>query len=110
MPMPPEFLGSVDEAFNFRRGQKLSGSSLAEQCCSHAVKVCRAWNLPQCTPELMRHVQVKSAAGQDPDSAAELILAAWSVHQDNPNASQAWESAALARLAKDLHGDAGNPV
>ena len=88
----------------------LAEGSLAEQCCSHVVKACRSWNLPQCTPELMRHVQKKTAVGQDPDSASELILAAWSVHQDNPNASQAWESAALARLAKELHGDAGNPV
>lgn len=88
----------------------LADSSLAEQCCSHAVKACRSWNLPQCTPELIHAVQKNTQAGKHPDSTVEMILAAWSVYHKTPDDSQAWESAALARLAKELNSDAGNPV
>jgi len=92
-------------AFDSNEYSAIAEISLAEECCSQIVRTCRTLDLPQCTPDTLNAVQQKIVAGQDLDSAAELILAAWCVHQTTPSASQVWESEALARLAKQLNSD-----
>jgi hypothetical protein len=95
-----------NETFEANEYFAVAESSLAEECCSQIIRACRAWDLPQCTPDSIREIRRKAEAGEDLDSAIGLVLAAWCIHQATPSASQSWESEALARLAKQLDGDA----
>jgi hypothetical protein len=92
--------------FDMNEYSALADVSLAEECCSQIVKACRVWDLPLCTPEYLHRVQQKLEAGENLESAAEIILAAWSVYQKAPSASPAWEANFTAQLIKELNGDA----
>jgi hypothetical protein len=83
----------------------LAHFTLAEECASEIVKACRGWGLPLCTPETTREIKAKAKTTHTFTSATELILAAWSVYREDPDAMEGWESRALAQLQAELNGN-----
>jgi hypothetical protein len=93
-----DFGGRVD----MNEYSSLADQSLAEECSSQIVKACRSWDLPQCTPETISRIQPDPKADYEFGSATELVLAAWSVNRQEPDAFATWASTALGRLAREL--------
>lgn len=94
-----------DYAVRTNEYSAMADNSLAEECSSQIAKACHSWEIPRCTPELAQEIQLKIEAGQEPDSAVEFVLGAWTTNQSSQEYGHAWTSRMLGRLVELLNGD-----
>lgn len=80
----------------------LTADALSGACGSLALRACKEWGLPPCTPELVSSVTKKYEQGDSFDTAVEVILAAWLAYERSHDLYPGWEAQALKRLAEEL--------